>query len=194
MILESWPWKRQLLRDADIIERWVQKKPSERRRFTIEQKIFLSAYSMRKLFDGQKFSSSFGERVLKCTVYPPLGKRITIANNHRLDELYDLHSPSSKNISATILLNLIIHSFIFFEVVDDGLTLQSFFVTSDQSRQQGLWQITLAEFTRLMRIVGNDMPSRYIRVFDKKQGDWFIWQGDGDPPKHIAEKIKRLKE
>ncbi len=55
MIYESYPWKRDLLRDADIIERWAAKKTdSEYRSMLLEKKVFLSAFVIRKLIEDYK--------------------------------------------------------------------------------------------------------------------------------------------
>lgn len=195
MIWESWPWKQRLLKDADLIERWARKNPSDRRAFIIEQKVFVGAYAMRKLLESQKLSSSFNDRMVNCDVYPALGKPITIANNHKFDKLYDFSSPVRRMIAAKTLLNLVIHSFIFAEVVDsDDLSTQAFFITSDHSRNKGLWRIELTTFSELMREVGNDMPTYYVRSFDTKEGDWFVWQGHGQPPIHIRKKLAELKK
>jgi hypothetical protein len=121
MILESWPWKQRLLNDADLIERWARKGPTERRSFMIEQKVFLAAYAMRKLSEARKLSSSFSERVIKCQIYAACKEPITIADNHKIDEVYDLDNPKRRTIAAKSLLDLIIHSFIFAEVVDDEI-------------------------------------------------------------------------
>jgi hypothetical protein len=193
MILESWPWKQRLLKDADLIERWARKRPTQRRAFIIEQKVFLSAYAMRKLFESQKLSSSFTDRSVRCKVYPMRARRVTIANNHKIDKLYDWIHPSDRTIAAKSLLDLIVHSFIFAELVkDEDLTMEGFLVTSDRSRQTGLWHVDLHDFTNLMRVVGNDMPAHLIRIFDPKSGDWFTWQGNGEPPSHVSKKLEEL--
>ncbi|MEX1203827.1 MAG: hypothetical protein WEB85_01140 [Dongiaceae bacterium] len=194
MIWESGPWKQRLLKNADIIERWAKKRPTERCAFVIEEKVFLSAYAIRRLWESQKLSSSFTDRSLKCLVYTACSDDITINNSHKLDELYDWTSPVDRSVAAKTFVSLIIHSFIFAQIVkDDDLTVQAFLVTSDRSRYKGLWQVDLIEFVRLMRVVGNDMPSSVIRVFDIARNDWFVWQGDGKPPAHVRDELRRLR-
>jgi hypothetical protein len=71
VINESWPWKRRLAKDADIIERWAAKpKITDRRSFLLEEKIFLAAYAMRKLVEANKLSSSFEGSSINCRIFP----------------------------------------------------------------------------------------------------------------------------
>jgi len=59
MISESAPWKDHLALDANLIERWAAKpRSTARRSYIIEQKVFLTAYAMRKLLEGEKLSNS----------------------------------------------------------------------------------------------------------------------------------------
>jgi hypothetical protein len=88
MIWESGPWKDALLADADLLDRWANKpKATERRSLLIERKIFLAAYSIRKLLEALKLSSNFSDRSFRCFTYPAISNRITHMNSHRLADL-----------------------------------------------------------------------------------------------------------
>ena len=77
MIRESAPWKAELLRDADLIERWAKKTvASERRSALLERKVFVSAYAIRRLNEAVKISSRFREVTLPVTRLPPTGASI----------------------------------------------------------------------------------------------------------------------
>jgi hypothetical protein len=66
MIYDSMPWKKGLLRDAAIIERWANKKPTERQSIIIEKKIFITSYVVRKLIEGHKVATNLrGRTVLR---------------------------------------------------------------------------------------------------------------------------------
>lgn len=195
MISESYPWKNRLLADADVVERWAAKtKDSQRRTFLIEQKIFLAAYAIRKLQESEKLSTSLSERSIRCEMFTSVSDQITSANAYRLDELYDLERSTEKAISVRNLLNLIIHSLVFAELSNHDANIEGFFVTSDRKRYEGVWLVELREFLRLMRDVGRDNPSTLIRVFDRKKNDWFIWQGDGEPPRHVAQRLNAIRD
>lgn len=194
MINESWPWKRRLAKDADIIERWAAKpKITDRRSFLLEEKIFLAAYAMRKLVEANKLSSSFEGSSINCRIFPPISDEITAANHHKIDELYDFSRVSRRTIGARDLLDLVIHSFVFAEALGDDHTVDGFLITSDRRRYNFLWFIHVPEFTHLMRKVASDYPSTVIQVFDQGVNDWFSWRGKGEPPQCVRRKIERIR-
>lgn len=195
MIWESSPWKERLVSDAELLERWAAKKSvTERRSFLLEQKIFISAYAIRKLIEAQKLSSSLSGRSEQCQRFKAVSKQITTQNNHKLDELYDLEKPIAATLSVKRLINIIIHSFVFAEVVRNDMTIEGFYVTSDQKKYESLWLVDLGRFIELMRQVGKDYPSVGYKVFDPDENDWFVWNGHGEPPPHIKRHINHLHE
>jgi hypothetical protein len=134
LIHESAPWKDRLLSDADTIERWAAKRSISLRRSTLlEQKIFISAFSIRKLLEGKKLSSKFEDMVIRCEGFAAKTKRITRCDHHRVDENYDFEKPISRNVGVRDLLDLLIHSFTFGEAIDDEGRVDGFFVTSDKN-------------------------------------------------------------
>lgn len=194
MIWESGPWKERLVSDADLLERWARKKSvTERRSFLLEQKIFISAYAIRKLIESQKLSSSFSDRSEQCRKFEAVSDQITTQNHHKLDELYDLGDPIPATVSVKRLINMIIHSFVFAEALHEDMTIEGFYVTSDQEKYEALWLVDIGRFVDLMRQVGMDYPSVGYRVFDVDKNDWFVWNGHGEAPPHIKSHIDRLR-
>lgn len=194
LIYESWHWKKRLAKDAETIERWASKAAvTDRRSFLLEEKIFLAAYAVRKLADLQKLESSFDDRVVLCQMFSSTSDEITISNNHRPDELYDFSKSIRSAIRSIDLLNLIIHSLIFIEVMNDDFTVQAFLVTSDKKRYNGLWMVSIRDFIKLIRKAANSYPSTLVRVFDRDHNDWFSWRGEGEPPQHIRRKIETIR-
>lgn len=129
-------WKDRLAKDAALVARWASKtRHSERRSVLIEQKVFLAAYVMRKLLEAGKLSSSFDGLTLQIETVPlRIGKRVDRHSRHDLPGLYDFDRSSRQPIAASALLNVIIHSLIFSEVVREDDTVEGFFVTSDRKR------------------------------------------------------------
>jgi hypothetical protein len=182
VIFESWPWRQDLLRDASILRRWTDKPPTERRAFLFEKKIFTSAYAMRKLVESLKLSSDYGSYSVKCKTYPSL-RPITWRDRWEFYEHYDMERPVEGSIAASALLNLIIHSFLFLEFVDeDTESILGFHITSDRRRNESLWQIGMNEYLSLMEHVAADNPSNFAMRFDKAKGEWAFWRGHGEPP------------
>ena len=193
MIHESAPWKEALLRDADILDRWCAKpKATERRSVLVEKKVFLAAYAIRKLHEAEKLSSSFDQRSVKCTVYPSTSEIASKANNHRVFDLYDLERGKRQTIAARRLLDLIIHSLIFAESLRDDHSLVALMITSDLSSQKGLWSVTVADFTALMRHVGTDYPAGAVWVRDPETGERRSWRGSETPPDVIREALRSM--
>jgi hypothetical protein len=193
LIHESWPWKRELLGDADVLERWLQKPLTERRGFIIEKKVFLAAYTMRKLLQAGKLSTARLERSIGCKLYPARSGVPPRRVSSYLDGYYDFSAASLVQVPARKLLDMIIHSFIFAEGLDDTHRVASFLVTSDVTREHGLWDVPFASFLRIMRKVGRDDPSRSVSAFDPETGQWVTWAGNGEPPRHVMKKIDQIR-
>ncbi len=189
MIYESGPWKQQLLKDADILERWATKPVSERRGYLLESKVFNSAYAMRKLAHSYKLSSSFNDRSVSCNRYPST-KQITWRDRWQFWEHFDLCAPKPISISALALIDTIIHSYLFWELVDEEAPSKTkFVVTSDWKRNKYLVEFELGAYVCLLRIAGQDHPSNFHMTYSEKDGDWRMWRGDGTPPPHVIKKL-----
>jgi hypothetical protein len=68
----------------------------------------------------------------------------------------------------------------------EDMTVEGFLVTSDRRRGEFLLLVAMDEFVRLMREVGNDYPSTFIKVYNPDKDDYEVWQGDGDPPQRSS--------
>jgi len=182
-INESFPWKRALLRDAATLERRCAKtRATERRSFIVEQKVLLAAYSIRKLHQSEKLSTSFADRSMRCRSFEPTRGRLTLWNNHNLHQLYDLGGNAERTLPALRVLDLLIHSVAFGEVVNDDNSVEGFLVTSDWKREEYLLLVEMTEFVRLMREVGGDSPEKAARVYDPAKDAYEVWRGSGEPP------------
>ena len=84
-------------------------------------------------------------------------------------------------------LNLIIHSLIFTRSVNDRNQIVGFAVTSDNSSEEGVYFVNLRAFINLMRDVGRDNPTTFVR----HQGGG-AWLGDGEPPPETSIVLKAL--
>lgn len=194
MIHESWPWKEQLLADADLIERWAAKKSATMRRsILIEKKLFLSAYAMRKLFEAEKLSSKFDTRNIVVERYELIpGQKLTWRMVHDFHEVFDLSKSTTRPMSVWTLIDTIIHSKVFMECHqdEDDLRLIGFYVTSDK-RDANLWLVSVEAFTDLMRRVGRDYPTHGQWLFHPETKERYSWRGDGEPSAEALAQLKR---
>lgn len=172
MIHESHPWKRDLLKDADIIERWATKKTgSEYRSMLLEKKVFLSAFVIRKLIENYKATDKTKEYSLQCRMYPACGTSVDIMNRHHIEKHYDFSSERRSSIKIRALANQIVHSLVFmFEISEEEYTapISGFFVASDWGKDEQLYGVAIDDYLTAMRLFGNDWPveSHYVRTQD----------------------------
>jgi len=172
MIWESAPWKDGLLKDANLLERWASKtsKPAQRH-LIFEKKVFLAAYAVRKLFEADKVCTVLHERPVPCFSYPRTDSDLTHLNWDRLEEHFNWDAGASACLSATALVNQIIHSLVFMLRVDEGDHVDGFLVTSRQGKLRLLFSVGLQDFLELMREVGHDFPCLIVGARDA-DGQW----------------------
>lgn len=177
MIHDSAPWKSSLAADAALLERWANKPPSRRRSFLIERKILLAAYTLRKLGEAFKLSTATLSDPIKVKRYAPLQPGYSAFNNHRFDDYFDLQNPAHLNLKRRRLVDVLIHSLVFIESLDDDDRCESFLVTSDLEATRGLLEIQLQDFTALMRQASHDFPTAIHRSFNADKERWMVWTG-----------------
>ena len=187
MIHESAPWKAHLARDADLIQRWAAKPGhSARRSFLIERKVFLAAYAMRKLDDAAKLSTDTLGSPMAVFRFPPTRAGYSEITSHHFDEFFDLGTPTRAGIPRRRVLDLLIHSRVFVEVLSQAETFDAFMVTTDHEQARGLVQVEIAAFVDLMRLVANDYPTSIRRTLNSTTGRRRIWAGHDEPPPEVT--------
>ena len=177
MIHESAPWRDHLAKDADRIDRWAAKpSATERRSFLIERKVFLAAYAMRKLFEARKLSSSTENKNIPGQCFPAFDRtKITSWNAYKFEKLYDLSKPVKKTLNIRVLIDIIVHSLLFCESIDQDEKLTGFLITSERKRDV-LWLIDLSVFTSLMRFIAKDRPAQIHRTRVGNAETWLEWR------------------
>ena len=175
MIWDSSPWKDELLRDADILQRWAQKSGfSNRQGFLMEKKVFIAAYAIRKLFEAEKLRTTLKHTSILCDEYASRDSTgMGPHNNHRLDSFYDIENPNRVSVNVRVLADQIIHSYVFMLSGDED-KVDGFFVASEHERHKRLLRVPIDSFCDFMRQVGNDsvVESRMIR--NGKTGEWTV--------------------
>ncbi|WBT06484.1 hypothetical protein PFY01_02050 [Brevundimonas vesicularis] len=178
MIFESSPWKASLIRDAGLISRWAIKPPSARRSFLIEKKLFLSAYSLRKLSDDHKLSSATLSAAVSVKIAPALKKGFSKIR-HWPDRYFDMENTVSSTMAWRRVLNLLIHSTVFLEDLGDDGHYGGFWVTSDQEQRRGLIRVDLADIVTLISRAAGDYPSAIRHTWISSENRWITWTGHG---------------
>jgi hypothetical protein len=148
----------------------------------LERKLFLAAYSLRKLDEAAKLSTATLDAALEVARYAPAKSGYSEINSHRFDEFFDLEKPETAMLPARRLVNVLIHSLVFVEALADDGAIEGFIVTSDYERERGLIHVDMSVFVGLMRRAAEDFPTSFTRRFNSKTGRWRIWSGSSDPP------------
>jgi hypothetical protein len=179
MIYESGPWKDRLLRDAKRLRELMRATRTPlRRTFAIEQAFFRSAFSMRKLWEAHKLSSSWGQRSLSCRQYKLKATVPTIFSRHDIDELYDLDAAIKGTIKAPELCNLLVHSFIFVPDFKSNGALAGVYFASDRSRRNQLIWISARDYVSLLMHTGQNYPNRGTYKVNAG-GQYDVWMDEG---------------
>lgn len=195
MIWDSSPWRDHLATEAHGIRRRAKsKRMTEKRSLLIERAVFFAAYTMRRLDDANKLSSSWQGAAIKCGKYPSLGDRPTQLNWHHIENFYDLSKPAACSMGARHFCDLIIHSYIFVECVQADQEVEGFFITSDKKVTQALWLFSVDAIAELMERAAADYPSTVIMDLNDKMGKSRVWVGNGEPPNEWKTRLaKRFK-
>lgn len=174
MIYESSYWKEDLLKTVNkLAKKKNQKKWSERSYVSVEKDIFLSFYSIRKLIEAHKITSTLTNKLYKIVSFESKGKNVTLLNCHKIDELYDLNKKISYSMNLKNLCNLFIHSYVFtFYFHEKGIV--GIFVNSDFSRNKKLYRISLELIISILKQVGEDDPNEIHYEFDKNKKDYIV--------------------
>ncbi|NBB42340.1 hypothetical protein [Sphingobium yanoikuyae] len=176
MIYESWPWRRDLLNDAAVLERWLFKPVSERRSVIIEKKMFMGAFAMRKLLESGKLSTATEARGVEIDQFPSM-KKVLKHQRWEIHNHYDLQAGSKTTLPVRQLMNQMIHSFIFQEMNDDDVGSTSIVFTSDKTKDKRLMLIRVCAFVDLMRFIAMDNPTATIWRLDPETGERVEWRG-----------------
>lgn len=175
MIFESAPWKEEILRIADKLERrYNQKRWSERSFFLLEKEIFLGFFSLRKLMESNKVSARIKEEQVLLAVYPAGEMPITLLNQHKFPELYNLYAGEKESLNYWDICNQFIHSSIFAPFTPAGQSLVGIYMVSDRAKKEKLYYITLVKIVEIFRAVGNDYPSRLDIHYDEKKKEYVV--------------------
>ncbi len=180
MIWESSDWKYELIKDADILQRWSKKRPSSKQAILFEKKIMISAYAIRKLIEAEKIGSD-----IKTEYWYIKNKKFSIKDNtkqpdllnwHQIDRFYNIEESGKNNkIELPILCNLIIHSYVFCLSQEDKDYTDGFFVTSGWEKNNGLYWIDLDDFiTVLIGIGQSNVYESHWQRNNKKTSGWTI--------------------
>ncbi len=176
MIFESSHWKDELLGTAKFLEKKkLQKQWRGSSYAKVEQKVMISFYSIRKLMDANKLTDSIVNLNVPAIDYAATGKKVTLLNNHKIDELYKLEEPREKTVKLRFLCNQMVHSYIFMIVTQsDSNGLSSILINSDQIKDKRLISISVDVLIQIFESVGQNYPWKSKIKYDETKGDYKV--------------------
>jgi hypothetical protein len=155
----SYPWKQQLLRQAETLHeialphRW-----GEASAVKLEETVVLGFYGIRRLINGFLLGEALVHHPIPMMAFPARRKIDTLIGEASFEMLYDLKSGRAVAHDLLFLCHQVIHNCVFATYFDQGKTLQGIYITSDHQRKVALYGIDLQAIEALFRRVGQDRP------------------------------------
>jgi hypothetical protein len=145
----------------------------ERDAISLERFVFVSAYEMRKLADGDHLTQEVTEskwpvQEFSCTRTPPHAHWLVIwegedrRHRQQLEVYYDLESPRRAKLDFELICHLLIHHYAFEARHIEDEDRVAFYFNSVNRKARALYSIDLAVYMRMVQEVSWDE----VRVVD----------------------------
>lgn len=173
--MESSYWKEFLGETASDLRRVAKPKRLTQRRYEIvERNIVISFFLLRRLIELKKVSSKVRDLRLDVFAWPSTGKRPTLLNNHRIEELYDAAKEHIQTKKPIYICNQVVHSYSTALVVDETRNWDSLFTVSDYDRKDCIWRIPVDVIVELLRAASLDYPYDLRYRLNEKTDDYDV--------------------
>jgi nucleotide-binding universal stress UspA family protein len=167
LIEDSVPWKEELLRIAETLDRrTTQRRWTERTSFLVERDVMNAAYAIRKLNEARKISDELAQERVTVERHQLLGKPVDIWNRFEFYKHYDMERSDTVQLTLAEFCNQIIHSWVWMISVTDDPSprFNGIYVSSDRARKRCVYFIPVGTLIRLCREIGvDDIVSMQMR-------------------------------
>lgn len=159
MITDSIPWKEELGRVADRLEkRQVQVRWTDRTSYLVERDVMVAAFSVRKLHEARKISDELVSKpvtVWQCQARnqgPDIWTRVEPWAH------YDLENREAKSLSLINFCNQIIHSWNWMLSATETRPhrFDGIFISSDFDRRKAVYFVSVDVLVNVFRAVDSD--------------------------------------
>lgn len=204
MITFGETWQKELLKISKRTKKRINpKKDWTSKDYTsFEKDTMMAFYIIRKLIDGKKVTNKIISTNIKGRKYKNSRIKVNLLNDHRIPELFDFKNPNKHKFDLKFLINQFVHSYIFYPVlsfVDEGglkftdLTehnvtdeeleviyenskreLESVLFTSDDKRNECIYEINITELIKIYESVGNCEINTMSYKYNEKKLDYDI--------------------
>ena len=157
MMSDSVPWRGELLKTAEALERRASlKRWTTRTGFLVERDLMVGMFAIRRLVESAKTSSLLPNERVSFGMHPLTGRVPGIYDRWSYWEYYDMDSKQQTELTVRDLVNLFIHSFVleFYPLSEDGPAI--IWVVSERDRHKRLYSIPFAGVNALFRRVGDE--------------------------------------
>ena len=157
MISDSVPWRGELLKTAEALERRASlKRWTTRTGFLVERDLMVGMFAIRRLVESAKTSSLLPNERVSFGMHPLTGRVPGTYDRWSYWEFYDMDSKQQTELTVRDLVNLFIHSFVlgFYPLSEDGPA--TIWVVSERDRHKRLYSIPFAGVIALFRRVGDE--------------------------------------
>lgn len=159
VIGDSGPWKDELLRVAEVLDRRTrQRRWTERTSFLVERDVMNAAYAVRKLNEVRKISDELAAETVACRRHSLTGRPVDIWNRYGFSEHYDMEHPEAVALSLTDFCNQVIHSWIWMlsATEEPPHLFDGIYVSSDRARKRHVYFLPADNMISVFRSVGRD--------------------------------------
>lgn len=180
MSFESVYWKSNLKKDVSFIVNKmdinfdeIDDNKFEQLFSKVEIKIFIIAYSLRKLMDTNKVSDNLSNAAIKVNKFPKNSKKLTAMNNHRLEEQYDFKKRIENKLYIRDVCNQIIHSYTF-QLTGFRKKIFYIFFNSDHQKNKYLYQVKINDFLKVVLKFSNNYPKKISYTYCNTLKDYKV--------------------
>lgn len=157
MIYDSSPWKKELLRAANKLERSQRtKKWTERIAFIIEREVMLGAFAIRRLNEARKISDRMARQSVPVRRHELTSNPPDIWDAVEPWKQFDLTTSTSEELTLSKFCNQIIHSWSWLVSGEETGMFDGIYVTSDRDRTRYLYFIHVETLIGTFRRTGKD--------------------------------------
>lgn len=220
MIHESYYWRKELIKISRKIQKKikVQKNWSNSKYAKLEKNLMLGFYIIRKLMEANKLTNKLGSSKFQLKEYKNSSVNITLLNNHRFYENYDLQNHKVVKRDLKFLINQFVHSYTFAPIIDiteknilnrledENLSeeeqneiydnsekeLIGILINTDCNKNTSLFEIDIKSIIDIFTKIGECNVTHFEMKFNPQKGDFDIFQSDEEI--EISEEIKLLIE
>lgn len=169
MISESSYWKDELYKNYQTLARFINLKRRDERSFIkAEKAIMMSAYIIRKLNEATKIPPNFLKDSICLIEYSAINIHIDKYNSHHIDRNYNLSEAKKHNDKIEFFIEQIIHSFVFFFIIDESNKDFSILFNSDRTKKDSLYEISFEKIFEIILKISEGFITHRVESYDKK--------------------------